>query len=37
MIARGKSKQITVVAISREFLGFVWAIANQVAKETAAA
>jgi transposase len=33
MLARGKSKQITVIAISRELVGFVWAIAHQIAVE----
>lgn len=29
MLARGKNKQQTVVAIARELAGFVWAIARQ--------
>jgi transposase len=33
MLARGKTKQCTVVALSRELLGFVWAIAQQVSVE----
>jgi transposase len=37
MVIRGKSKQKAVVAISRELTGFIWAIASQVAKESAVA
>jgi transposase len=37
MVMRGKSKQKTVVAISRELTGFIWAIASQVAKESVVA
>jgi transposase len=37
MVIRGKSKQKTVVAVGRELLGFIWAIATQVAKESVAA
>lgn len=37
MVIRGKSKQKTIVAISRELVGFIWAIANQVASESVAA
>jgi transposase len=37
MVIRGKSKQKTVVAVGRELIGFVWAIAQQVAKESVAA
>ena len=37
MAIRGKSKQKTVVAISRELVGFIWAISVQVAKESTAA
>lgn len=37
MVMRGKSKQKTIVAVSRELVGFIWAIANQVAKENAVA
>lgn len=37
MAIRGKSKQKAIVAVSRELTGFIWAIANQVAKESAIA
>jgi transposase len=37
MAIRGKSKQKAIVAVSRELTGFIWAIANQIAKENAAA
>lgn len=37
MVIRGKSKQKAVVAVSRELTGFIWAIANQVAKESVVA
>ena len=30
LLARGKSKQKTVVAVGRELLGFVWAIAREI-------
>jgi hypothetical protein len=33
LIARGKSSQQAVTAVSRELLGFVWAIGVQVEKE----
>lgn len=33
LLARGKNKQTVVVAIARELLGFIWAIAKQVAVE----
>ena len=36
LIARGKPPQVAVVAVARELLGFVWAIARQIAKERAA-
>jgi len=36
LIARKKPPQVAVVAVARELLGFVWAIARQVAKERAA-
>jgi transposase len=29
MSARGKTKQVTVVAVARELLGFVWAVAKE--------
>ena len=34
MSGRGKSRQVADVAIGRELLGFIWAIATQVANET---
>lgn len=34
---RGKSKQKAIVAVGRELVGFIWAIAQQVAKESVAA
>jgi len=34
LLAKGKPKQKVVVALGREFLGFVWAIAKQVAIES---
>lgn len=37
MVMRGKPKQKTIVAISRELVGFIWAVANQVTKESAVA
>lgn len=33
LLARGKKKQTTVVAMARELMGFIWAIGQQVAKE----
>lgn len=33
LMAKGKPKQKVIVAVSRELIGFIWAIANQVAKE----
>jgi transposase len=36
LVARGKPKPKAVVAVAREVLGFVWAIARQVAAEQAA-
>ncbi|TCL53495.1 transposase [Hydrogenispora ethanolica] len=35
--AKGKPRQVAVVAVARELLGFVWAMANQVAKENSVA
>lgn len=32
LVGRGKPKQVAVVAVAREMLGFVWAIAREVAK-----
>jgi transposase len=37
LAVKGKSKQVAVVALGRELLGFIWAIANQVVKESSAA
>lgn len=33
MVGRGKPRQVAAVAVGRELLGFIWAIANQVEKE----
>jgi transposase len=35
LVQRGKPKQVAIVAVAREFLGFVWAIATAVAAESA--
>lgn len=32
MVGRGKSKQVAVVAVARELMGFMWAIAQEVAR-----
>jgi transposase len=37
MVARGKPKQKAVVAVARELLGFIWSVANQIAKEGSSA
>jgi transposase len=37
LVAKGKPKPKAVVAVARELLGFIWAIARQVAAEQAAA
>jgi len=37
LVARGKPKAKAAVAVARELLGFVWAVARQVAREQAAA
>lgn len=37
MIVRGKPSQKAIIAVSRELTGFIWAIANQVAKESVVA
>ncbi|HHY31751.1 MAG TPA: IS110 family transposase [Firmicutes bacterium] len=34
MLGRGKTKQVVVVAVARELLGFVWAIAHEVVIES---
>jgi len=36
LMGRGKRKQVAVVAVARELLGFIWAVARQVAIENAA-
>jgi len=36
LIGRGKRRQVAVVAMARELLGFIWAVAHQVAIENAA-
>jgi transposase len=36
LVAKGKPKPLAVVAVARELLGFIWAIARQVATERAA-
>jgi len=33
MVARGKSKNVAAVAAARELIGFMWAIAHEVAKQ----
>jgi len=33
MVAKGKPSQVAVVAVARELLGFIWAIAREVAKQ----
>lgn len=37
LVGRGKPKQVAVVAVARELLGFVWAIAHEVARSSARA
>lgn len=34
LVARGKSQPVAVMAVARELLGFIWAIARQVDRET---
>lgn len=35
MLGRGKTKQVVVIAVARELLGFIWAIAREAARERA--
>ena len=37
LVGRGKPRNVAVVAVARELLGFVWAIAQEVLRERAAA
>ena len=37
MLARGKKASIVISAIAREFVGFIWEVAHQVAPNQAAA
>jgi len=34
LVGRGKPKQVAVVAVARELLGFVWAVARQVSRSS---
>lgn len=33
LVGRGKSKQVAVVAVARELIGFMWAIAQEIARQ----
>jgi transposase len=33
MVGRGKSKQITIIALARELAGFIWSIAHEVTRQ----
>lgn len=33
LVGRGKSKQVAIVAVARELVGFMWAIAQEVARQ----